>query len=403
MKRKIDTDWTDSLRSAIENAEVTPSAESWERLSAALPVRRKAAWAPYAALAAACAAIVAGIFLFQPQKTSLQEDVTVVSNGTPVAQAPEIQPLQQPEAVSEPVADVPAQSVRPLRQAAPVAQAEPEAPQPVAQRSEPAPQQPAATAQPATPEQPVSPELSTTPEQPANPEQPAVHQEPMAEPVAEPVREQKAEQAVVVLKKETPRRKMSISLSGGGLGGNPGATITHSGRYTAAAVRTKAGDEVLEATPARVTDISELIEHQVPVKLGINIDVPVGRKSYIGSGVEYFYLRSSFAEEKQILHWLGVPLNFKYRLVETPTWIAGLGAGATAETCLNASLLGREYKESAQFSAKLFADLRLALTPALSLYACPELSYYFTETNLPIYRSGKPVSFGITAGLAIDL
>ena len=377
MNRKNNSTWTDEIRSAFENAELTPSEGAWERLQADLGRRRGAAWLPYAGLAAALAAVVLGVFLFS--RKGSQPTVTTVESPqvSVVAQAPEADAAPAPEQVPQQEAAAP-QEPAPVRRQA-IAKAD-------------APVRPDAIVIEETPvkeEVPVKEDISVKEEAPAKEVAPVQKEVPQTHPVT--------------LERKAERRKVRISLAGGGLGGNQGGVPTPMVNYPATSLMTKSDGEYLSDGPKRVMDISELIEHQVPVKLGVNLDIPVGKRMYIGSGVEYFYLRSSVAGEKQILHWLGIPLNFKYSLVQNRAWTAGIGAGATAETCLNASLLGREYKEDMQFSAKLFADLRFPITRVLSLYACPELSYYFTQTNLPIYRSGKPVAFGVTAGLAINL
>ncbi|MBO4844104.1 MAG: hypothetical protein J5490_05915 [Bacteroidales bacterium] len=377
MNRKNNSTWTDEIRSAFENAELTPSEGAWERLQADLGRRRGAAWLPYAGLAAALAAVVLGVFLFS--RKGSQPTVTTVESPqvSVVAQAPEADAAPAPEQVPQQEAAAP-QEPAPVRRQA-IAKAD-------------APVRPDAIVIEETPvkeEVPVKEDISVKEEAPAKEVAQVQKEVPQTHPVT--------------LERKAERRKVRISLAGGGLGGNQGGVPTPMVNYPATSLMTKSDGEYLSDGPKRVMDISELIEHQVPVKLGVNLDIPVGKRMYIGSGVEYFYLRSSVAGEKQILHWLGIPLNFKYSLVQNRAWTAGIGAGATAETCLNASLLGREYKEDMQFSAKLFADLRFPITRVLSLYACPELSYYFTQTNLPIYRSGKPVAFGVTAGLAINL
>lgn len=395
MNRKNNSTWTDELRSAFENAEMSPSEGSWERLQADLGKRRAAAWLPYAGLATALAAAVLGVFLFT--RKGPQQGVTVIENqqGGVVAQAPET----APKASAEPQLEMPSMQ----EATAPKAAAKPksEAPAPKANALAPEAETTVSVA-PASPEE-VEQHHEETSIKDEAPHREEITVEESTSIDADPFREDYSNGHPVTLERKKERRKMSVSVSGGGLGGNQGSVSTPMVSYPSTVLMTKSDGEYISDGPNRVMDISELIEHQVPVKLGVNLDIPIGRKMYIGSGVEYSCLRSSVAGEKQTLHWLGVPLNFKYRIAQGRALAAGIGAGATVETCLDASLLGREYKESAQFSARVFADLRVPLTPVLSLYACPELSYYFTQTNLPTYRSGKPLAFGVTAGLAIDL
>ena len=393
MNRKNNSTWTDELRSAFENAEMSPSEGSWERLQADLGKRRGAAWIPYAGLAAALATAVLGVFLFTRKDTP--QGVTIVEGpqGSIVAQIPETTPMAPAD--SQPNLYEPQESPAPEAVTPPKAEA-PSRVIPAVKEEETTHREVVSIQDEAPHHQEIYVEESAPAQQETTVREVAPRHE-------DHNGEYTSQGHPVTLERKKERRKISLSLVGGGLGGNQGSVSSPMINYPSTVLMTKSGGEYISDGPNRVMDISELIEHQVPVKLGLNLDIPVGRKLFIGSGVEYFFLRSSVAGEKQTLHWLGVPLNLKYRIVQSRAFAAGIGAGATAETCLNASLLGREYKESAQFSARLFADLRIPLTPVLSLYACPELSYYFTQTNLPTYRSGKPLAFGVTAGLAIDL
>ena len=205
MNRKNNSTWTDELRSAFENAEMSPSEGSWERLQADLGKRRAAAWLPYAGLATALAAAVLGVFLFT--RKGPQQGVTVIESpqGGVVAQAPEA----APKASAEPQLEIPStqEATEPKAAAKPKAEAlvpKAEAPVSVA---------------------PAIPEKETTHREETSIKDEAPHREEITVEEstannADPFREDYTNGHPVTLERKKERRKMSVSLSGGGLGGN---------------------------------------------------------------------------------------------------------------------------------------------------------------------------------------
>ncbi len=80
------------------------------------------------------------------------------------------------------------------------------------------------------------------------------------------------------------------------------------------------------------------------------------------------------------------------------------GAGVLAEKCLAASMGAVACEERRiQWSANAFAGVQYRLWSRTSFYFQPEVSRYFTQTDLVTYHTENPLGFSIQAGLRFDL
>lgn len=374
MNRKTNKDWTDALRESVEGAELTPSAGGWEKLSADLRPR-KSAWWPYAVSAAACAAVCA-VFLFRnPAPAGSRIDVLPsqpLTEAVAEAVVPEtVEPVAPVEASAEPetaplrhIRAVPAPPVEEETPAEALADAplEPETVEPAAAEVAETAQADRAAAQPAT-----------RPQRPAPRTESFGFEDPWPAPA--PAKQ---------------RRRVTVTVSAGGAFGSGS-----SHNYVAKSYATKADDSVM--------DLSEVIQHDSPVQASLGVQLPLTDRLGVGSGLEYLNLTSSIGPASQQLQWIGVPLVFDYRVADWGQSKLFLNAGARGEKCLSASLLGMKYNEPFQLAANLGAEYKVSLFGPVALSLMPEFSYYFTQTVLPTYRSNRPLTFNLCAGLSVQL
>lgn len=194
-----------------------------------------------------------------------------------------------------------------------------------------------------------------------------------------------------IARQRKQRRKITVTVSAGGAFG-----ASRNGAYVAqAGPVTKAGGEVL--------DISEVIQHSTPVQRAVGLSIPISERLDIGTGLDHMELNSVVGPGSQNLEWIGVPVRLGYNIADIGMCSINLGAGFKGEKCLSANLLGMDYNEPFQWAANMGADCRVHLVGPLSLNLTPEFSYYFTETVLPTYRTDRPLTFTLRAGLSLNL
>lgn len=148
--------------------------------------------------------------------------------------------------------------------------------------------------------------------------------------------------------------------------------------------------------------------HGLPVTFGLSARMNMNNRMGMESGIEYTWLHSnvdtSVGRLEQNLHFIGIPLRLDTRICSWNGLDMYLGAGIKAEKCINASLGKINCEERRlQWSADAFAGAQYRISNRSFLYFQPELSYYFTKTDLITYRTENPLTFSLNVGLRFDL
>ena len=148
--------------------------------------------------------------------------------------------------------------------------------------------------------------------------------------------------------------------------------------------------------------------HDLPLTLGLSVRAELTPRIGLESGLEYSYLHSveSLGSESldQRLHFIGIPVRADVRLWSGERFSLYAGLGGKVEKCVYA-ILGhvRSDEKKLQWSSELFAGAQYRLGPRVQLYFQPELSYYFTRTELATSRTENPLSVSLHAGLRFEL
>ena len=148
--------------------------------------------------------------------------------------------------------------------------------------------------------------------------------------------------------------------------------------------------------------------HDLPLSLGVLVRAGVTPRFGVECGVDYTYLHSSMESAvgrlDQQLHFIGIPVRLDTRLFSRDGIDLYAGVGAKAEKCISASLGQIRCEENRiQWSAEAFAGVQYGIWNKAHLFFQPEVSYYFTETDLVTYRTENPFTLTIHAGLRFDL
>ena len=424
MTEKRNTDWTDKLRERLSDSELPPSADIWSKVeSAAAPSRKSvpaAAWWGFALAAAASA-----VLLFIPK------------GGNVVEVASEPQQTMLAEVINEREDLVAEEKTAPtVVTSVPV---EPSSSRVV--RESAAPSTPPVTETLAVPAVADTTASLTVAEPPTDF---AVADASAAPAVAEDRTvdsEQDAEYdfGAVPEKRYRPRKKMGVSLFACGIPGNSGLNsrpdIIILSPESVATRMSSDGLDLLNSVSNNVTIVviddskgtfacnaggfgvsSDGMEyyqilgrearHHRPVSFGITLTYPLVRNVFLESGLSYTFLRSEFAGDlgDQRLHFLGVPLKLGYRFDTPSNFSVALSAGAMAEKCIHGELFGsRIAVKEPLFSAVATASLYYSLGQNLSLFVAPDLSYYFTRTSVPTYRTERPMSMTLRLGVNVNI
>ena len=192
------------------------------------------------------------------------------------------------------------------------------------------------------------------------------------------------------------------------------------------------GTALLGNVISRYDKQAAYVRHQTPLTAGVSLTCRLSDRWSLESGLYYTLLSSdlktsdwSAVEEKQKLHYIGIPLNVQ-RTVWDSRWLTLYAtAGGMVEKCVSARLTttysaaqtptgsstsprpaqsDRLEDKPWQFSVRAAAGVQLNATPSIGLYAEPGIAYYFDDgTDLQTLRKEHPCDFHLQVGLRFRL
>ena len=153
--------------------------------------------------------------------------------------------------------------------------------------------------------------------------------------------------------------------------------------------------------------------HRFPLKVGLSAWIPVKGRLNLSTGLDYSWYQSTFTyslsgEQKQHVHYLGIPARLDWVFASGKRLDAYVGGGLEGEFCLEASLGGKEIsKDRIKLSLVGVGGIQMNLTRRLGLYVEPQLIWLMptdAEDNmLATYRSTHPLMFSVATGVRITI
>ena len=241
------------------------------------------------------------------------------------------------------------------------------------------------------------------------------------EEVAEPIEVDKA-------KETTPRSLLLALASGDGLSGFPFGNYHGDESYyydfapgEGSGIGSDGGGDGQYnlLSPSDYTDI----EHRPPVSFSLMAGFPLNSNLSIEAGLSYTYLYSRFNRNDRLVyrgslqqHYVGVPVNLRYRVWHNDDWQVYLSGGGSIEKGLR-SIYKQEIEQSGdrvfetsvynringfQFSAQGGAGFSYRVQNNLQLFAEPRLIYYFNNNQPMSARTENPWVFGLNIGVRLQ-
>lgn len=172
--------------------------------------------------------------------------------------------------------------------------------------------------------------------------------------------------------------------------------------------------------PAAFTDtrsdrafMSEEIEHNIPVSYGVSARFTLTKRFSVNTGLNYTlytsrrtrrYSDGTAETDRQMAHYLGIPFRCDWMIVDRPRFGMYVGAGIQVDRCIYAKV-GNErlYDDTFLWSLNGALGVQYNITPALSLYAEPELTANLGYPQIRTYRDDAEMMLTARFGLRINL
>lgn len=164
--------------------------------------------------------------------------------------------------------------------------------------------------------------------------------------------------------------------------------------------------------------------YDIPLSFGAGVRIGLSPKWSIGAGVNYSMLSRKFSgtytkvnaagvienstasDIRNTQHYIGIPVNAYYDIVDSRNVNFYAYAGGAVEKCisdkysvLNTSIIHKEKVSGFQWSANLGIGVGFKLGEHLGLYIDPSLRYYFDCGQPHNIRAAQPLMLGFEVGL----
>ena len=162
-------------------------------------------------------------------------------------------------------------------------------------------------------------------------------------------------------------------------------------------------------------------EHQLPVTIQLMLSRPLSKRLSFETGLSYTKLSSTiktgsseaYIQERQRLHYLGIPLRLGWQWYSKAHLSLYSSAGAMLELPIRglsdinhvSDGISTYHSEASlsvpcQWSTTLGLGLQYDFTPHLGLYLEPSLQYFFDDSSdLKTYRTEHPFSIALPLGI----
>ena len=164
--------------------------------------------------------------------------------------------------------------------------------------------------------------------------------------------------------------------------------------------------------------------YDIPLSFGAGVRIRLSPKWSIGAGVNYSMLSRKFSgtytkvnsagvienstasDIRNTQHYIGIPVNAYYDIVDSRNVNFYAYAGGAVEKCisdkysvLNTSIIHKEKVTGFQWSANVGIGVGFKFGEHLGLYIDPSLRYYFDCDQPHNIRSAQPLMLGFEIGL----
>ena len=179
----------------------------------------------------------------------------------------------------------------------------------------------------------------------------------------------------------------------------------------------KDSTDVESPEPARMmmrskSSYTEKYRHEIPKSFGVSARLHLTDRLSINTGLNYTRYASdrtrlfsdyTYQNDRQYVHYLGIPVRLDWMIVNRKHFNFYLGAGIQADKCIYATVGGeRLHEKEVLFGLNGAMGLQFNIVPMVGLYFEPDISYSLNEGSIQTYRSREPFVVTLRGGLRFN-
>lgn len=174
---------------------------------------------------------------------------------------------------------------------------------------------------------------------------------------------------------------------------------------------------VLSNAPLQLADYSQTKHHYHPMSFGLSVGYNLTPRITLTTGMVYTYASSDFTSsaagddiiETQRLHYIGVPLNVKYKVWGNSAIHTYATAGCQADFNVSAKMQTGDIttdadKDRTQWSVGGAVGVQYNILPHMGIYAEPGVRYYIdNKSSVETIFKEKKLNFNLQLGVRVEL
>ena len=174
---------------------------------------------------------------------------------------------------------------------------------------------------------------------------------------------------------------------------------------------------VLSNAPLQLADYSQTKHHYHPMSFGLSVGYNLTPRLTLTTGMVYTYASSDFTSsaagdyivETQRLHYIGVPLNLKYKVWGNNAIHTYATAGCQADFNVSAKMQTGDIttdadKDHTQWSVGGAVGIQYNIIPRMGIYAEPGVRYYIdNKSSVETIFKEKKLNFNLQLGVRVEL
>lgn len=174
---------------------------------------------------------------------------------------------------------------------------------------------------------------------------------------------------------------------------------------------------VLSNAPLQLADYSQTKHHYHPMSFGLSVGYNLTPRLTLTTGMVYTYASSDFTSsaagddiiETQRLHYIGVPLNLKYKVWGNSAIHTYAIAGCQADFNISAKMQTGDIttdadKDRTQWSVGGAVGIQYNIIPRMGIYAEPGVRYYIdNKSSVETIFKEKKLNFNLQLGVRVEL
>lgn len=173
---------------------------------------------------------------------------------------------------------------------------------------------------------------------------------------------------------------------------------------------------VLSNAPLQLADYSQTKHHYHPMSFGLSVGYNLTPRLTLTTGMVYTYASSDFTSsaagddivETQRLHYIGVPLNLKYKVWGNSAIHTYATAGCQADFNVSAKMQTGDIttdadKDRTQWSVGGAVGVQYNIIPRMGIYAEPGVRYYIdNKSSVETIFKEKKLNFNLQLGVRVE-